>query len=122
MATTPLDRCRLVSARLEGLAHTITKVSPDALQDALLEVSTDVDRIGDALEPEEPISDPITAVCGVKDCKASQTWVPDIEYAECPEGWGQLVLSDAQGELQSDYVCPEHLPRVWAVFNPGNQP
>jgi len=60
----------------------------------------------------------IIATCDIINCKSQQEWDnSDIEYKECPEQWGALILSDSSGELQTHYVCPQHIHLIWELLN-----
>lgn len=59
----------------------------------------------------------VIANCDMQGCSCIQEWdSSDLEYAECPEGWGSLTLSDSHGELQQHWVCPAHLGLVWRLL------
>lgn len=63
----------------------------------------------------------LEANCDFPTCSNVQTWDnSNVEYAECPEGWGALILSDSAGELQSHWVCPEHVHLAWELLKPSS--
>lgn len=66
-----------------------------------------------------PYRNIIVAVCDMPYCTCEQEWDnSDLEYQECPEGWGALILSDCNGELQTHYICPSHIYKVWTLLSP----
>jgi hypothetical protein len=70
------------------------------------------------LPEAEPVKN-LVATCDVVSCHNTQEWDnSNIEYFECPEGWGSLILSDSKGELQTHYLCPGHVWRAWALLEP----
>jgi len=55
------------------------------------------------------------ATCSVQG-SCSFTLHGDAEGADCPEGWGIITLTDSAGELQSHFLCPEHVKAGWALL------
>lgn len=65
-----------------------------------------------------------TVACDVTKCSAQGSFSfnlrdGDAEGVECPEGWGVITLSDSAGELQSHFLCPEHVKDGWALLDPA---